>query len=157
MLTLEEKKYIDKCLYKYKTWGRLRAVCLEEVEWIESRYGIKSPSDFSDLAELGTKPSCSGVSSPPQERVVEKKESIMQGQRDYATILQQRMRRIERGMEGLSDVERRVLEERYFSRRSMVGVICAVEGLSESAYTRAIGRIREEMAPFVLGVFGEEW
>ena len=152
-LSEEEKSIIDKRLYQYKIWERLLRVCTEEVEWIEARYGARSPADFSELAELGMTPAHSGISSPPQERIVEKKEAVLRDQQDYATLLRLRMGRIEKGMEGLSEVEKRVLSERYFSRRSMVGVIAAIEGLSEAAYTRAIRRIREEMAPFVLGVF----
>ncbi len=149
----EEKNYIDKCLYKYKTWERLRKTCLEESAWIEARYGARSASDFSELAELGTRVDTSSRPSAPQERTIAHQYRIMREQQDYADILQLRMRRVERAMEEMTPMARRVLEERYFNRKSMDECIGAVEGLTEITYARTVNSIRDIVAPFILGVF----
>lgn len=154
-LDLEERRYVDKCLYKYKTWERLRKTCMEEAEWIDARYGARSSSDFSALAELGTRIDTSELPSSPQERTYAHKARIMRDQQDYADILRMRIRRVERAMEEMTQIQRRVLEERYFNRKSMEECIGSVDGLTEKGYANAVTAIRDIVAPYVLGVFME--
>lgn len=152
-LSLEEKRIIDKCLYKYKGWERLRKTCIEEAEWISARYGERSASDFQDIAELGTSIQTSNPPSSPQERVYSHKIRIMREQLDYAAILTMRMRRVERAMEDMDLLTRRLVEERYFNRKSMEECINSINGVDSNIYTRKISEIREALCPYVLGVF----
>lgn len=152
-LSLEEKRIIDKYLYKYKGWERLRKTCIEEAEWISARYGERSASDFSDIAELGTSIQTSNLPSSPQERVYSHKIRIMREQQDYAAILTMRMRRVERAMEDMDLLTRRLVEERYFNRKSMDECVGAIKGMTEHQYKKGISEIRNTLADYVLGVF----
>ena len=154
-LSLEEKRVIDKYLYKYKGWERLRKTCIEEAEWISARYGERSASDFSDIAELGTSIQTSNPPSSPQERVYSHKIRIMREQQDYAAILTMRMRRVERAMEDMDDLTRQLLEERYFNRKSMDECINSIDGMTENKYRSCIAKIRYSLSGYVLGVFVE--
>ena len=152
-LTLEEKQVIDKYLYKYERWGRLRRACLREAAALEAKYGQRSPSDFSQLAELGTNVVRSTTRESPQERAFDHKLRVMRAQLDYAEVLALRRQRVEMAMEDLEPAYKRLVEERYFKRKSMDECVGAIKGMTEHQYKKGISEIRNTLADYVLGVF----
>lgn len=152
-LSQDEKNVIDKYLYLYRQWERLRDTCNEEAEWIAKRYGFRSSSDFSDLAELGTQIDKTSTGEGEQERILKHKERVMQGQKDYAEILGRRIIRVDRAMEGIEPLYRKLVEERYFERNEMKDCIRKIDGMSKKKYVTGIREIRASMARYVLGVF----
>lgn len=152
-MDVEERQYIDKVLKKYPSWVELRRVVRKEAEWIESRYGQKSPSDFSETSDLGTRIDARMNGTAPQERIYEKKMQLMREALDYADILKMRIERIDTAVAQLPALELRVLEERYFKQKTMNECIGAIEGLTEKSYSVAVNRIREAVKEFILGVF----
>ena len=67
-----------------------------------------------------------------EERILKHKERVMQGQKDYAEILGRRIIRVDRAMEGLEPLYRKLVEERYFERNEMKDCIRNIDGMSKN-------------------------
>lgn len=153
-MSREEKKLVDKALYKYPRWKRIRQTVIEEMQWIESVQS-RSTTDYSAVAELGTRIQATPRGESPQERILDAKERRLRGQLDYADLLQHRITRIDRALEDLDENTQLLCHQRYFQRKSMDQCLASLQGLSRNGYAQGIAEIREAVAPYVLGVFSD--
>ncbi len=109
-----------------------------------------SPSDYSDIEKLGTTIQKSSTGVAVQERIVVKVEQDMRiGQ------LKARIDLIDKALACLDDDCKNLFHLKYNLGYSMGECMAETPGMSEREFYRCLRRLRETVAPFVLGVFGE--
>ena len=145
-LTEEQERTIEKELYKYSRWESLIRKMEDQIRYIKYETNWKSPSDFSELRELGTTVQRTRNHDGEELRALEKLDKLYEWKHYYEL----RKSVVDTALSLMPDDCITLCKERYFKRKRMKQCIQAIVAMTEWQYKQNIRKIKQISAPFLL-------